>query len=209
VLKSSLLYFLGGLPHNCLFNIWSFGTTYTSLWPSSQQLTDANLGTARDYIQDDFNAKLGGTKLAPVLEAIGKAYATSTSDIIISTDGELIDIDFKRTTRFIETARMQSSGSFTQRRFFVIGIGNKVSHVNVEGIARAGGGYGEIIRDADSGGWENRIMRVLDAALTDHSYPTSIGLELEGGDITQSQTCRSRYEDLRFRYPGSSLINSG
>jgi len=40
-------------------------------------------------------------------------------------------------------------------RFFSLGIGAAVSYELVEGIAKAGGGYAEVITSASGGGWED------------------------------------------------------
>jgi hypothetical protein len=60
-----------------------------------------------------------------------------------------------------------------------------VSHELVEGIAKAGGGYAEIIRSASEGGWEDRVVAVLGAAIHGHLPPLRLDL---GWDEEPSST---------------------
>ncbi len=55
-----------------------------------------------------------------------------------------------------------------------------MSHELVEGIAKAGGGYAEVIPAASQGGWEDRVVAILGAALAGHVGPIQIEFDGQG-----------------------------
>ena len=88
----------------------------------------------------------------------------------------------KETIDFLQQVKISSKGAI---RVFALGIGQYVSHKLVEGIAKAGGRYAEIIPSTSQGGWESRVVAVLEAALRTHLSTLCIkaeGLE-EDGDV--------------------------
>lgn len=176
-LKSAMQFFLKGLPLMCRFNIWSFGSNFSSLWTKSKLYSRETMNEAERHVENDFHASLGGTELLPALKEIFKSRSTTsiaTTDIIILTDGEVWREE--ETIEFINSARKHSSYS---ARFFCLGIGPAVSHSLVEGIAKAGGGYAEVLPASKKSGWEGRVVRMLEAAL--HNHIGSIELEVGEG----------------------------
>lgn len=168
-LKSALNFFIKGIPLGKKFNIWSFGSGYRSLWPVSRDYTESNVREALEHVAT-FEADMGGTELLGALETLVKGRDTSCScDIIILTDGQVWRLD--ETLNIVQRTRTYSEGNV---RFFSLGIGSAVSHALVEGIAKSGGGYSEVIPAAIQDGWEDRVVAMLKAALTRHIGPIQI-----------------------------------
>src|SRR5882757_2029579 len=94
------------------------------------------------------------------------------TDIVVLTDGEVWRLD--DTIEFVRETRNDTRGMV---RFFSLGVGNAVSHALVEGIAKAGGGYAEVVPAASQGGWEDRVVAMLEAALASHLGPLRIELD--------------------------------
>jgi hypothetical protein len=96
------------------------------------------------------------------------------TDIIVLTDGEVWRLD--QTLDFVQKTRALTEGRI---RFFALGIGKAVSHALVEGIAKAGGGYAEVVQEASRGGWEDRVVSMAKAALTSaHLGPLHVEFDI-------------------------------
>lgn len=67
--KETLFLLLKSLPSNSVFNIIGFGSYYRTLFQTSQQYNDENLGKAINYV-NKMRADLGGTNLILPLEFI-------------------------------------------------------------------------------------------------------------------------------------------
>ncbi|EXL65951.1 hypothetical protein FOPG_17852 [Fusarium oxysporum f. sp. conglutinans race 2 54008] len=172
-LKSAMMFFINGIPENQPFNIWCFGSDYTCLWPQSRRLDEASRQEAIAYVFNEFKSDMGGTAILPALEEICNAMGEyPTMDVIVLTDGQVWSAP--ETIGFVKGRRVISRGA---ARFFSLGIGDAVSHELVEGIAKAGGGYAEVIPSASGGGWEDRVVAVLKAATTSHVGSLSLRLE--------------------------------
>jgi Vault protein inter-alpha-trypsin domain/von Willebrand factor type A domain len=193
-LKSAMEFFLKGIPairEERQFNIWCFGSDYEYLWPRSRAYSNRSMQDALAYVSHSFNANMGGTKLLPALKAVAATRGPyRATDIVTLTDGEVWDLD--ETLDFVERTRRDSDGRV---RFFCLGIGAAVSHALVEGIAKLGGGYAEVIPVASQGGWESRVVAVLKAALTGHIGPISVEMEDQieaeglGGPVRLGECC--------------------
>ncbi|KAK6525125.1 hypothetical protein TWF694_005271 [Orbilia ellipsospora] len=165
-LKSAMNFFLKGISTERQFNIWCFGTRYESIWDKSRPYSQRNLNEALDYVASSFDSNMGGTELLPALKSVVAAKGqlhSQTMDIITLTDGAVWDLN--ETLEYVEQVRKISEGRI---RFFCLGIGAAVSHTLVEGIAKRGGGYAEVIPIADIGGWEPCVVKVLNAAQKRH-----------------------------------------
>jgi hypothetical protein len=104
---------------------------------------------------------MGGTELLPAIQAIVAARARDLmADVIVLTDGETWRLD--ETLGYIQKTRHITEGRVL---FFVLGVGWAVSHALVDGIAKAGGGYAEVVQEASQGGWEDRVVSMAQAAL--------------------------------------------
>ncbi|KAI0973825.1 von Willebrand factor type A domain-containing protein [Xylaria arbuscula] len=173
-LKSAMHFFLKGIPLGRNFNVWSFGSHHAPLWPVSREYNEESLGSALNYVDTEFYANMGGTEILPALEAaIASRDPSLPCDVIILTDGEVWRLD--ETLSLVRRAKESSNGAI---RFFSLGLGAHVSHALVEGIAQQGGGYSEVIPKADTNGWDERLVAILNAALTIHV--NNLRLELGG-----------------------------
>lgn len=163
--KSSLRFFLKGIPIGRTFNILSFGSRYEKLWAESELYSEKSLQTALEYVDREVQANMGGTELLDALNAaLQERDAIIPCDVIILTDGEVWRLD--ETLSLVQKTTNTSRGMV---RFFSLGIGSHVSHALVQGIASRDGGYSEIIPNASAGGWEDRVVAMLKAALTNHA----------------------------------------
>ncbi|TFK76711.1 hypothetical protein BDN72DRAFT_753479 [Pluteus cervinus] len=132
--KETLALLLRMLPQEkSTFNIFSFGTSHSSLWPQGQPYNEHSLATATSHV-DSMSANLGGTEIRGALESVFRSRSNSTAvAVFVLTDGESYDIN--------ETvASVQQAVQGTSTRVFVLGIGESVSTAMCEGIARAGNG---------------------------------------------------------------------
>jgi hypothetical protein len=182
-LKSAMRFFLRGIPRGRSFNIWSFGNSYSSLWPQSQAYFERTLVHALHHVNHDFEANMGGTELLTALQAIFRSRSTagsSTTDIIVLTDGEVWHQE--ETIAFVASARKHSG---YRVRLFCLGIGPAVSHTLVEGMARSGGGYAEVIPPTQKDEWEDRAVLMLNAALKTHVGPVQLEIGEETNGVFQ------------------------
>ncbi|KAG8798627.1 hypothetical protein FRC17_007371, partial [Serendipita sp. 399] len=169
--KAALQILLRSLPsRNTRFNIVSFGSDFTSLWPESQQYTADSMEEASKHV-DGFDANYGGTELLSALKfafgsrqdvkpaptAGGEKIPTS---VFVLTDGEAWDLEgiVEAVANNCEAAK--NSGSLL--RAFVLGVGNQVSIAMCEGIARAGKGTAVFVAEREKP--DAKLMGLLKAA---------------------------------------------
>jgi hypothetical protein len=76
-LKSALGVFLRSIPSGHKFNIWSFRSSYSSLWNYAITYSEENLLAARNHVQRRSLAEMGGTGLLAALRAVIDARATN------------------------------------------------------------------------------------------------------------------------------------
>ena len=67
--KKALQLFLHSMPSNCYFNIWSFGSQFSSLFPTSQKYDDDTLAQAKSHVLT-MEANYGGTEVFAPLKSI-------------------------------------------------------------------------------------------------------------------------------------------
>jgi hypothetical protein len=169
---------------------------YTYLWPQSVDYSEEALQEALDYVSRQFDSNTGGTELLGALKAMfeGRNLGLRTLDIVMLTDGQVWELD--KTIDFVQNTSRSSEGRV---RYFAFSMRNAVSHELVEGIAKAGGGYAEVIPAASQGGWEDRIVAMLSAALAGHIGPFQI--EFDG----QARTMAEEFIYETVRQPGVTL----
>ncbi|KAG0636456.1 hypothetical protein HOY80DRAFT_1024427 [Tuber brumale] len=172
-LKSAVSVFIKSLPVGCKFNICSFGSDHSFLWEKSQ---DYSAGTVKAALKlvDSFSAEMGGTELLkPIQETVKRRQEDMNTEVIVLTDGEIWEEDQV--------------------------LGSEVSHSLVEGIARIGGGYSQIIVDGsdeqDTGGWEGKVVKMLKAALTEHIDHYSMKVIDEGSHVEDSEEEQEEEEE--------------
>jgi len=130
--KQAMQLFLHSLPSNCRFNIWSFGSNYSSLYPESQPYDDDSLARAKEHVMS-MGADYGGTEIYQPLKKIfdEKAPARYHRQVFVLTDGQV-----SNSPQVVELVRKNAN----QVRLFSMGIGSSASRFLVKGIARAGKG---------------------------------------------------------------------
>ncbi|KAJ7226005.1 hypothetical protein GGX14DRAFT_642349 [Mycena pura] len=138
--KSTLKLLLRMLPGGSTFNIFSFGSRHSGLWPTSKVYDQSSLteSTAHTVSMD---ADYGGTEIKTALNAVfaTRNIAVSTA-VFVLTDGE--DTDYAGVISDIQSAvrRSHAAGPRCHLRVFCLGIGDGISSAMCEGIARAGNG---------------------------------------------------------------------
>lgn len=179
-LKSSLRVFLHSIPENCRFNIWSFGSSTEFLWEGSRPYSSENLERALEYV-NMFEADMGGTELLLALQRVVQPRRNGTdltTEVIVLTDGQVWNLN--EIIEFVGVKRQETRGKV---RFFAMGVGDSVSHALVEGIAKAGGGYAEVVSVHGQGGWDHRLVAMLKAALREALGSFNITFIRDGEEI--------------------------
>ncbi|KAI1421411.1 von Willebrand factor type A domain-containing protein [Xylaria sp. FL1777] len=150
---------LKSLPVGTKFNICSFGSSYSFLWPRSKSYNDVNLNEALDHIEA-FAPNLGGTAMYnPVEAAISQRFSDMVFDAIILTDGQIWDQENLFNM-------IQKASADYKCRFFSLGIGSGASTALVEGIATAGKGLSQFVVEQEK--INMKMIRLLKGALTPH-----------------------------------------
>ncbi|KAG8774110.1 hypothetical protein FRC20_001626 [Serendipita sp. 405] len=169
--KAALQILLRSLPsRSTRFNIVSFGSNHTSMWPSSQTYAASSMEEASRHV-DAFDANYGGTELHSALEfafnsrndiRTGSAAGSERvpTSIFVLTDGEAWDLDriIQSVTQNCEAAK--DAGNLL--RTFVLGVGNQVSTAMCEGIARAGKGMAVYVAEQEKP--DAKLISLLKAA---------------------------------------------
>ncbi|KAI0477029.1 von Willebrand factor type A domain-containing protein [Xylaria cf. heliscus] len=159
---------LKSLPYGARFNISSFGSYHSFLWPRSQSYTEANLNEAICHI-DAFKSNFGGTEmLEPVQDTISRRFSDMLLDAILLTDGKIWNQDSLFDI-------IQKAATDYKCRFFSLGIGSRTSTALVEGIATAGNGVSQLVVNGER--MDVKIVRLLKAALTPHIDDFSLGVK--------------------------------
>ncbi|KNC99654.1 uncharacterized protein SPPG_05035 [Spizellomyces punctatus DAOM BR117] len=160
--KTALQLFLRSIPHGHFFNIVSFGSTHTSLFPTSYEYTEENLGLALRAV-GDMQADMGGTEIASALSTVLKnRNKKMPTQIFVLTDGEVTNV--LEVIKQIESAvndAQERKEPFV--RVFSLGVGDAVSHHLVEGLSRAGQGFAQFVLSNER--MEEKVVKMLKAAL--------------------------------------------
>ncbi|KAH7908864.1 von Willebrand factor type A domain-containing protein [Hygrophoropsis aurantiaca] len=114
---------LQGLPsRNTIFNIFSFGSRVSSLWPVSRTYDQDSVDTAMSHIET-MQANYGGTQMAKALEAVYKSLVTPLVcpvSIFLLADGGVWDVSCVNITQ--EAIREYATDA-AFIRVFTIGLG--------------------------------------------------------------------------------------
>ncbi|KAJ8105488.1 hypothetical protein ONZ43_g7408 [Nemania bipapillata] len=169
----ALTILLKSLPVGVKFNICSFGSRHSFLWPRSKSYTDDNLNQALKHI-DTFQADFGGTELHdPVKVTISQRFTDMLLDAIILTDGQIWNQEslFSIIRQATETHKC---------RFFSLGIGSGASTALVEGIATAGNGFSQFVAENEK--MDRKMIRLLKGALTPHIDDYTLEVKYKSDD---------------------------
>ncbi|KAL6707276.1 hypothetical protein ACN47E_004264 [Coniothyrium glycines] len=157
----ALKVFLKSLPVGVKFNICSFGSSYSFLWPKSETYSQQTLDDATRHA-GSFQANYGGTEmLDPLKESIERRYKDMPLNVILLTDGEIWDQD--ALFSYLNEAITESKEPI---RMFTLGIGNGVSHALIEGVAKAGNGFSQSVGEGEK--MDTKVVRMLKGALSPH-----------------------------------------
>ena len=178
MLVSAMKVFLKSIPVGVKFNICSFGSSYSFLWPKSQSYSQDTLQQATAHLVN-FQANFGGTETFSAVKAtIENRFKDIPLEIILLTDGDIWQQAelFKYVNEQVE----QTNGNI---RIFPLGIGNGVSHSLIEGLARAGNGFAQAVQDGER--LDNGVVRMLRGALSPHitDYTLEVRYEKENDDF--------------------------
>jgi len=131
--KEALQLFLHSMPVDCYFNIWSFGSHFSSLFQNGSKLYDDDtLAEAKNHV-NGMNANFGGTEVYSPLQNIFSSQEIDeyARQIFLLTDGDVSNSD-----GVIQLVRKNAN----KTRVFTLGLGSSASRHLVKGVARAGSG---------------------------------------------------------------------
>ncbi|ATY62017.1 von Willebrand domain containing [Cordyceps militaris] len=174
-LVAALHIFLKSLPVGVLFNVCSFGSSHSFLWPKSQPYNQATLDAAAAHVAA-FAANFGGTRIRePIKATFAQRDPARNLEVFLMTDGETWDEDatFAAVNRAVDEAK----GAI---RLFALGIGADASHSLIEGVARAGRGFAQSVGEDEN--MTKKVVRMLKGALTPHVNDYSLEIKYEKGD---------------------------
>ncbi|XP_061169693.1 von Willebrand factor A domain-containing protein 5A-like isoform X2 [Saccostrea echinata] len=152
--KEALLLLLKSLPVDCLFNVVSFGSDFSFLFPKSEQYNEENLEEAIN-LQKKMDADMGGTEIFKPLECVFKTKPTDSyaRQIFLLTDGEVRNV-----SKIVDLVREQKN-----TRIFTFGIGEGCSTELVRGVAKASRGKATFVKDNER--LKSKVMAALKCSL--------------------------------------------
>lgn len=172
-LIQALQVFLKSLPVGVKFNICSFGSSFSFLWSKSRTYDQASLDEASKHIST-FASNMGGTEMfKPVEQTFKQRFKDMNLEVFLLTDGEIWDQE--KLFDMINTQVAKSKGAI---RVFSLGIGSGVDGASsslVEGIARAGNGFAQMVSVDEK--LDKKIVRMLKASLFPHVNDYSLEIK--------------------------------
>ncbi|TEA15281.1 von Willebrand factor A domain-containing protein 5A [Colletotrichum sidae] len=184
-LKSALHVFLKSLPVGCMFNICSFGSDHSFLFPKSKMYDQDTLRTAAAHI-DKFEADMGGTEIhRPLEDTFERRHKDMDLEAFVLTDGEVWDQE--ELFDLVNDKVDESKGAI---RLFTLGVGRDVSHSLIEGLARAGRGFSQAVSAQEQ--MSGKVVRMLRGALTPHVNDYS--LEVKYADAESETEAEDDFE---------------
>nr|XP_021524042.1 von Willebrand factor A domain-containing protein 5B1 isoform X1 [Aotus nancymaae]XP_021524043.1 von Willebrand factor A domain-containing protein 5B1 isoform X1 [Aotus nancymaae]XP_021524044.1 von Willebrand factor A domain-containing protein 5B1 isoform X1 [Aotus nancymaae] len=139
--KDAMLVALKSLMPACLFNIIGFGSTFKSLFPSSQTYSEESLAMACDNIQR-MKADMGGTNILSPLKWVIRqpVHQGHPRLLFLITDGAV-----NNTGKVLELVRNHAFST----RCYSFGIGPNVCHRLVKGLASVSKGSAEFLMEGE------------------------------------------------------------
>ncbi|KAI0429518.1 von Willebrand factor type A domain-containing protein [Xylaria sp. FL1042] len=166
------------------FNICSFGSHFSFMWPHSKPYNQMNLEEALEHV-NTLDSNFGGTQIVrPVQATLSQRCQDLALNVIILTDGQTWAQDelFK-----IIRQSSEQDGS----RFFSLGIGQGVSTALVQGIATEGNGASQFVAEGEP--MDKKMVQLLKGALTPHSTEFSLDMNYKRDDEDYEMVT---YEDV-------------
>jgi hypothetical protein len=173
-LISALQVFLKSIPIGCMFNIVSFGSHYEFLWPASKVYDQDALDQALQYV-NKFRADFGGTETFKAVEAaVDSRQKAMSTELMLLTDGDI----WGQGEMFEYVNSVTKEGDV---RVFPIGIGGGVSSSLIEGVARSGRGFAQMVGNNEK--LDGKIIRMLKGALTPHINDYQLEVKYEDDSV--------------------------
>ncbi|XP_047247849.1 von Willebrand factor A domain-containing protein 5A-like isoform X2 [Girardinichthys multiradiatus] len=169
--RDTLLLLLKSLPMGCYFNIYSFGSTFEHIFPTSVEYNEKTMEEALkkvEKMEDD----LGGTEILRPLEHIYSqpCIPNQPRQLFVFTDGEVGN------TKEVTDLVKMNAGS---HRCFSFGIGEGASSALINGMAKEGGGHAQFITGTDR--MQPKVMQSLRFALQPAVEDISVSWDLPKG----------------------------
>lgn len=159
--REALQLFLKSLRVGVKFNICSFGSRHSFLFPRSASYSQDTLTEAVRHAQQ-LDANFGGTEmLTPLKATIENRYKDMSLDIILLTDGEIWNQH-----ELFSYLNEQIQERKAPIRVFTLGVGSGVSHSLIEGVARAGNGFSQSVQEGEK--MNSKVIRMLKGAQSPH-----------------------------------------
>lgn len=154
--KQALAFFLKSLPQDSYFQIYSFGSSYTTLFNTSNRYEDSSISLATNAVSM-FQADMGGTEIEQPLRAIFNTPVIPNypKQVFLLTDG-----DVSNTDRVIKLVKDNTHFA----RVHTIGVGNGASPALIKGCAEKGKGKHIFIQDDEN--VSAKIVQLLETALS-------------------------------------------
>jgi len=148
--KHALTILLRALEPGTRFNIYRFGSTFTSLFKSSEVYNSESLEIALRYV-NGAEADLGGTEILSPLKAIQKNLTGDhVTNVVLLTDGEV-----GNEQQVIELVRSNKN----KMRMFPVGIGFGPNEYFIKQLARSTGGASEMV--APNERIESKVLKLF------------------------------------------------
>ncbi|MHC4917429.1 MAG: VWA domain-containing protein, partial [Planctomycetota bacterium] len=183
--RQTLEQLLKGVKPTDKANLITFAGCSYNVFPEPQPATAANVAKILDYTRK-YRAG-GGTQMLPAIRAaLGQKSDPSMMRVVIMlTDGYI-----GNEKQIIEEVGNRCGDSV---RFWCLGIGNSVNRFLVDGVAKQGGGMGQVLSlkssDADVKGLAARMMhRIHRAQIAD--------ISINWGNLDVSETYPARVPEL-------------
>ncbi|RFU29257.1 hypothetical protein B7463_g7098, partial [Scytalidium lignicola] len=177
MLVSAMQVFLKSLPTGVNFNICSFGSSHSFLWPRSLPYNRENLDKALHHITT-FQADMGGTETFRAIQAtIESRNPNLPLQIMLLTDGDVWQQE--QLFHYVNEQVKNTKGNI---RIFPLGIGSGVSSSLIEGLARAGNGFAQSVQYGER--LDKPVVRMVKGALSPHitDYTMEVKYKKKEGD---------------------------
>ncbi|XP_068197991.1 von Willebrand factor A domain-containing protein 5B1 [Antennarius striatus] len=189
--KDTMVVILKSLMPGCRFNIIGFGSTFKSLFTTSQIYDEEALGLACEYVRK-IRADMGGTNILEPLHWILRQpmYSGHPRLLFLLTDGAV-----SNTGKVIELVRSHAR----YIRCFTFGIGQNACKRLVQGLATVSKGTAEFLADGE------RLQPKMIKSLKKTMSPVLSDISIEWLFPETKEVLLSPVGNT-FLFPGDSLI---
>ncbi|XP_055079091.1 von Willebrand factor A domain-containing protein 5B1 [Periophthalmus magnuspinnatus] len=189
--KDAMVVILKSLVPGCMFNIVGFGSTFKSLFSTSQNYEEDTVALACEYIRK-IRADMGGTNiLAPLAWILRQPMFSSHPRLLfLLTDGAV-----RNTGKVVELVRSHAR----YVRCFTFGIGQNACRRLVQGVATVSRGAAEFLSDGE------RLQPKMIKSLKKTMSPVLSDISIEWLFPETKEVLLSPVGST-FLFPGDSLI---